>query len=779
MGAGGSKRYRQIEEEYDKYILRWDYYPRHPAFFQGPAGTVVYAFKFYPKVHYVAHDTKEAKFMEDMVYVMAVNGCKGLIPVVFLQIYNDIGKPYTFLGNVLQQHMFKQNLIESKWHVPYVPFHNISVYMSENVVEAGSWLICNPQETQPTSDRWPDYWLAIKTCNGYVQKHIQIFKETYDHNKALATRVYLEAFRKDDSAPKESAPKEPVSKKTGQKESTPKEPKGPTQKDSVPKEPAKKPEATPKAAQKEEKAPKLEQKEKNAPKADQKEAKKDEKLAEKEQKVEEKQQKGKAEGKKPDESSKNETFLDEASYPWIQLYPKKLITDTFPGVAEPSPPVLFLRIRRTTTGRYYLFRQHEETFSTIYHLLDAYYGHVLPLDTSYSLILGDPVLLHSDPQPGIRPVDMPVPAPLRPMIRCIGIARTLLPVWKEKNEYANYGPVEVASYANLPGLYTFGYAMAETKKLSGISPVGQCSLGIVTMYGKKRKSVIKFIKSNDFIYHEQFLKDIMKLHIHTRKRQDFTKKEGHYYKPTGMNFLAKFHGCDITSERKWIGYERVGLYSLSEMMKLWTEQKKSLFLRAKLEIIYQIVCGMRHLEQNGLCHRNLKASNVIVKEDYDYNWSVVITDYMLPYSFLLNKSTKPIPYERLHWRWMAPESLTKGQFDIVSDVWAFGCTVFELMTWGKVPWYYDKDITVPADIIQKTNKGFLMTNDPKVPDYTVRLSEICMETDTKLRPSFHKLLNFLGVLLYDATKPVERTLYDNAMSKCKGSVTTGNAKTLR
>ena len=43
---------------------------------------------------------------------------------------------------------------------------------------------------------------------------------------------------------------------------------------------------------------------------------------------------------------------------------------------------------------------------------------------------------------------------------------------------------------------------------------------------------------------------------------------------------------------------------------------------------------MRFLELNGLCHRHLRASNVIVREDGTRMYAAKITDYMLTYHFL-------------------------------------------------------------------------------------------------------------------------------------------------
>lgn len=62
--------------------------------------------------------------------------------------------------------------------------------------------------------------------------------------------------------------------------------------------------------------------------------------------------------------------------------------------------------------------------------------------------------------------------------------------------------------------------------------------------------------------------------------------------------------------------------------------------RAKLKpmgdkgFIFKVAAGMRYLEDNGLCHRCLRASNILVSVEHEFALAVRITDYMLPYHAL-------------------------------------------------------------------------------------------------------------------------------------------------
>ncbi|KAK6013327.1 hypothetical protein OSTOST_21388 [Ostertagia ostertagi] len=100
-------------------------------------------------------------------------------------------------------------------------------------------------------------------------------------------------------------------------------------------------------------------------------------------------------------------------------------------------------------------------------------------------------------------------------------------------------------------------------------------------------------------------------------------------------------------------------------------------MRQKSEILYQVSAGMRFLELNGLCHRHLRASNIVVHQSTNHIYAVKITDYLVPYHFLDEDTVEMINMCDLDWPWWAPECLQSHLFDIVTDIWAFGCVIFE------------------------------------------------------------------------------------------------------
>ncbi|VDM46720.1 unnamed protein product [Toxocara canis] len=98
-------------------------------------------------------------------------------------------------------------------------------------------------------------------------------------------------------------------------------------------------------------------------------------------------------------------------YAMTSSYPSRTIrSDTMPGTKQPSPAIAFIRVRRTNTGRFYLFDTDKETFYTIYQLLNFYTEQKLTLDMDTAICLRRPAEFHSFPVPGPKPIEIPIPA---------------------------------------------------------------------------------------------------------------------------------------------------------------------------------------------------------------------------------------------------------------------------------------------------------------------------------------------------------------------------------
>ncbi|XP_036287309.1 tyrosine-protein kinase RYK isoform X7 [Pipistrellus kuhlii] len=90
-------------------------------------------------------------------------------------------------------------------------------------------------------------------------------------------------------------------------------------------------------------------------------------------------------------------------------------------------------------------------------------------------------------------------------------------------------------------------------------------------------------------------------------------------------------------------------------------------------------------------------------------------------------------------RWMALESLVNNEFSSASDVWAFGVTLWELMTLGQTP-YVDID---PFEMAAYLKDGYRIAQPINCPDELFAVMACCWALDPEERPKFQQLVQCL------------------------------------
>jgi len=105
--------------------------------------------------------------------------------------------------------------------------------------------------------------------------------------------------------------------------------------------------------------------------------------------------------------------------------------------------------------------------------------------------------------------------------------------------------------------------------------------------------------------------------------------------------------------------------------------------------------GMEYLESKNVIHRDLAARNVLISEQENAK----VSDFGLAlhnYTFL-ESGKLPI-------KWTAPEALKTQKFSSKSDMWSFGVLLWEIYSFGRVP--YPR---IPlADVVKHVEKGYRM-----------------------------------------------------------------------
>uniref|UniRef100_UPI00358E36BA tyrosine-protein kinase Src42A-like n=1 Tax=Myxine glutinosa TaxID=7769 RepID=UPI00358E36BA len=179
------------------------------------------------------------------------------------------------------------------------------------------------------------------------------------------------------------------------------------------------------------------------------------------------------------------------------------------------------------------------------------------------------------------------------------------------------------------------------------------------------------------------------------------------------------------------------IYIITELMRngsllkyLQGAQGKTMQIPQLIDMAAQVASGMAFLESQNHIHRDLAARNILVGPHNvckvaDFGLARVIRDD----EYEAKKGAKfPV-------KWTAPEAANYGRFTTKSDVWSFGILLYEIITYGKMPY----PGMTNQQVLREIERGYRMARPPECPENLYAIACKCWDADELARPTFETL----------------------------------------
>ncbi|NXI17170.1 FRK kinase, partial [Irena cyanogastra] len=182
------------------------------------------------------------------------------------------------------------------------------------------------------------------------------------------------------------------------------------------------------------------------------------------------------------------------------------------------------------------------------------------------------------------------------------------------------------------------------------------------------------------------------------------------------------------------------VYIITELMRygslleyLKKDKGSQISLTHQIDMAAQVASGMAYIESENYIHRDLAARNVLVGE---HNVCKV-ADFGLARVFAVGneKVYEPRTETKLPVKWTAPEAIHCNRFSIKSDVWSFGILLFEIITYGQMPYQG----MAGHQVIQLLDNGYRLPQPDTCPAPLYKMMLQCWNAEANERPTFDSL----------------------------------------
>ena len=136
---------------------------------------------------------------------------------------------------------------------------------------------------------------------------------------------------------------------------------------------------------------------------------------------------------------------------------------------------------------------------------------------------------------------------------------------------------------------------------------------------------------------------------------------------------------------------------------------------------------MDYLEQKQYVHGDLAARNVAMTDNLAH---CKISDYgFVPF---VCKHSNGLRFTD---KWKAPESARQNKFLVKSDIWSFGIVLYEIITYGQIPYPGMNN----RQTLERVEQGYRMPCPANCPEKLYNTMLFCWKENPEDRPTFEHL----------------------------------------